>query len=415
MHERKQELLHWLGELEQYTKENCLSARILDGIEECREKINSDNVEMDKLRFEVEGLLNSIRKKTVSKHVSGDVADANITMEDVKQRVKMMAQRCHDENEKSVQELSERRNIALKKCEAQLKEIINTEAHLEEITNGARYIQFYEKGSIGFEKEASNVLSEMLDAMNENYTHMVEHMRSLFHSLRGSGAERIREKDLYEADAKREGLGRKIKAEAESWKPGRQEIISFAQRTGTKISKIVKAEKNKRKFYAVLPVLLAFFLSVGKLVFGVINTSSDVETTQSGASAEQSREWLMDLFSKLLEKVDIYILVGVLLIGISGIMVIVLLYRWYLKGLKKSCNRAIAKKSAEYLQAEFVVFEQSNCLGLALDECVKTAVEEYEQRNLQLFNELFVVWDGGQERHQENRFEELTAAWNSIR
>lgn len=412
---RKQELSHWLNELEQYAKENNLSGRIMDGIVACREKINSDNVEMDQLRPEVEGVLNSIQKKTVPGYVNSGAAGSNIMMQDVKVQVKKMAQRCHEENEKSVQELSERRNITLKKCAEQLKEITNTEVHLEEITNGAGYIQFYEKKALDFEKEASYVLSEMFEAMNENYTHMMEHMRSLFRRLRESGVETIREKDWYEADAKRAGIGRKIQTEAESWKTGRQEIISFAQRTGKKIGKIVRTEENKRRLCGLLPILLVVFLGVGNLVCGISKTSSDAETTQAGAVAEQSWEWLMDVAGNCLEKADTIILAGVSFVGIAAIMIIVLLYRWYLKWLKRNCNRTIAKKSAEYLQTEFVVFEQSNCLRLALDESVKMAAEGYEQQNLQLLNELFAVWDSGQHTQKDMRLEELIAAWNNIR
>ena len=116
MDERKQEMLRWLDELGQYADENGLSSRIMDGIEACKADLKSGNVEMDKIQLEAEQLLDSIRKKAVPEPVRDKDAEGRVTFEDVERQIKKMAQRCHDENESSIQEMSERNHLAVKKC-----------------------------------------------------------------------------------------------------------------------------------------------------------------------------------------------------------------------------------------------------------------------------------------------------------
>ncbi len=429
MDERKQEMLRWLDELGQYADENGLSSRIMDGIEACKADLKSGNVEMDKIQLEAEQLLDSIRKKAVPEPVRDKDAEGRVTFEDVERQIKKMAQRCHDENENSIQDMAERNHLAVKKCEAQLKEILRTDAHLEELKHGAKYIQFYEKAAFGFQKEVSYLVSEVFEAMNQNYTRMLEHMRSMFRSLRDSGNETIQEKTLYEMDVKREEIGKKLQADVESWEPGRKEIVSFAERTGPQISQIVNAAERKRKLYAMLPVLVVLVFLLGSIISWAVAAASDAEAayaeTQEADTGTQIGEQLLnqlpdivatvvdvgDIASSLIKNLVTVIIPAV----IFGILIVALFYVIYIKLLRRWCDRSIAKKSAEYLQKEFAGFEQSNVLGLALEENIKTAMEEFEQRHLQLFNDTFAVWGSTQENQKKTRLDELVRKWNSIR
>lgn len=431
MDERKQKMLRWLDELGQYADENGLSSRIMDGIEACKADLKSGNVEMEKLQLEAEQLLDSIRKKAVPEPVRDKAAEGRVTFEDVERQIKKMAERCHDENENSIQDMAERNHLAVKKCEAQLKEILRTDAHLEELKHGARYIQFYEKAAFWFQKEVSYLASEVFEAMNQNYTRMLDHMRSMFRSLRDSGNETIQEKTLYEMDVKREEIGRKLQADVESWEPGRQEIVSFAERTGPQISQIVNTAERKRKLYAMLPVLVVLVFLLGSIISGAVAAASDAEAayaeTQEADTGTQLGEQLVNQLPDILELMDAggtafdlisvlmkygkYIITAVILV----IFAVVFLYVMYIKLVRRWCDRSIAKKSAEYLQKEFAGFEQSNVLGLALEENIKTAMEEFEQRHLQLFNDTFAVWGSTQEEQKKTRLDELVRKWNSIR
>lgn len=431
MDERKQEMLRWLDELGQYADENGLSSRIMDGIEACKADLKSGNVEMDKIQLEAEQLLDSIRKKAVPEPVRDKAAEGRVAFEDVERQIKKMAQRCHDENESSIQDMAERNHLAVKKCEAQLKEILRTDAHLEELKHGAKYIQFYEKAAFWFQKEVSYLASEVFEAMNQNYTHMLDHMRSMFRSLRDSGNETIQEKTLYEMDVKREEIGRKLQADVESWEPGRQEIVSFAERTGTQISQIVKAAERKRKLYAMLPVLVVLVFLLGNIISGAVAAASDAEAayaeTQEADTGTQLGEQLVNQLPDVLETVGdaggtasglisvLELIIAVAILVILVILVVVLLYVMYIKLVRRWCDRSIAKKSAEYLHKEFAGFEQSNVLGLALEENIKNAMEEFEQRHLQLFNDTFAVWGSTQEEQKKIRLDELVRKWNSIR
>lgn len=401
----------------------------MDGIEACKADLKSGNVEMDKIQLEAEQLLDSIRKKAVPEPVRDKDAEGRVTFEDVERQIKKMAQRCHDENESSIQDMSERNHLAVKKCEAQLKEILRTDAHLEELKHGAKYIQFYQKAAFGFQKEVSYLVSEVFEAMNQNYTRMLDHMRSMFRSLRGSGNETIQEKTLYEMDVKREEIGRKLQADMESWEPGRKEIVSFAERTGPQISQIVNEAERKRKLYAMLPVLVVLVFLLGSIISWAVAAASDAEAayaeTQEADTGTQLGEQLLnqlpdivetvvdvgDIASSLIKNLVTVIIPAV----IFGILIVALFYVIYIKLLRRWCDRSIAKKSAEYLQKEFAGFEQSNVLGLALEENIKTAMEEFEQRHLQLFNDTFAVWGSTQENQKKTRLDELVRKWNSIR
>lgn len=102
MDERKQRILDWLEKLGKYAGENAMPNRIIDSIRDCKEKIASDNMEADRLRTEVEGLLDSIRKKIEPENGRGGTADSSVTMQDVRRQIQKMAERCHNDNERSI-------------------------------------------------------------------------------------------------------------------------------------------------------------------------------------------------------------------------------------------------------------------------------------------------------------------------
>ncbi len=430
MDERKQAILDWLEKLEQYARGNTLPVRIVDGIQYCKEKIADDSIEPDKLQTEIEGLLDSIRRK-IEPEGGGNTTDSSIAAQEVAKQLQKMAERCHTDNERAIQDISEHKNLVLSKCEEQLKDILCTDAHLEEMLHETRYIRFYEKAANDLEQELADMLSALMERMDENYTGMLKHMRSLFGSLRESGNGTIRERALYELDAKREGIRGKVLAEAGTWKTGRQELVSFAKRTWSKINKIVKATEIKRKLYAALPVLLVLALLVGNGVLRGMEASYELKKAEleMTAATEQEKEPLLEQLSNAMELgeevlnvtqqgkevVETLGSVNSLLIGIVGILLVLLLYRAYLKWLRGYGNRSIAKKCAEYLQVELGDLEQSHCLRMALDEGVRLAVEEYEQQHVRLFHEVFTSEDGGTEAERKRGFEELITLWNGIR
>ena len=110
---KRQELIEWLDKLEKYACDTELSTRIRDRIGECRNLANNADTDEDRLRTEIEELLNSIGKKEPAGSVIANDAEKTVTSQNIEEQLKKMAQNCQRENESFVEGMSERKNLIL--------------------------------------------------------------------------------------------------------------------------------------------------------------------------------------------------------------------------------------------------------------------------------------------------------------
>ena len=133
MDTKKKDTLAWLGELEQYARDNQLPMRILDSIEDCKNKISVKSPDWQEINLRVGDILNSIEQKTAPTVVIQDNNENQISVQAIEDQIKKMAQRCQTENKASVGNITERKNLIVKKVYEDLKEITRTRAHMKEL------------------------------------------------------------------------------------------------------------------------------------------------------------------------------------------------------------------------------------------------------------------------------------------
>ena len=125
-------MLEWLDDLDNLAKDKQLSMRIIDGIGECKRKVKSDKVDWMEVNNKIEDLLDSIEQKTVPSAVQNN-GESHVSLNNVAEQIRRMAQRCQTENQASIENITQRKNLLIKKTYDDLREITYTKAHLEEL------------------------------------------------------------------------------------------------------------------------------------------------------------------------------------------------------------------------------------------------------------------------------------------
>lgn len=440
MNEKQLKALEWVNELEQYAKEQKLSIRILDNIDDCKKQITVDNPNWNEVNVEVEDLLKSIERKTVPDIVQTDKNKNEVSIHAIKTRVIKMAEQCHTENESSVNMMTERKNVVIKKLYGDMQEISHTRAHLSELKNEDLYLDFFQKTKREYEKDVFQMIREMLGDISNNYNYMLEHMRSMFQSIGGYKKGLGNEKFYYEYTSRKDGIDKKIQSEVELSFTGGNDIISFGQKTNDVIKGIVKKLNRKRKMLIWLPLLFLLLCFSFKAVTSQEQSREVIESVEEAEKSDENsevRSALTDIGKSLGEKAEkaispeaigrflssVVTFLSALMISLGALMffivlLIIVLYAVYLKILKQWCNHQIQKQCGEYLKIELVQFEQNNTLMLKVDEAMKTAVEEYESQYLAVLNSIFsgTNYDFDDSKNKESdSFTVLKNEWNALK
>ncbi len=428
--------LEWLDSLENYAKEKRLSMRIIDGIEECKRKVESKKVDWMAVNHKIEDLTGSIEQKTVPA-VSQNNSENQVSLQSIKEQIKKMAQRCQTENQASIGSITERKNLVVKKSYDDLREITYTKAHLQELKNQNDYLHFYEQEKSEYERNGFQMLRELLQDISSNYDHLLEHIKSMLSSIGGYKIGVGNEKIYYDFETKREGLDTRLQSEISSLDIGGNKIIDFGKKTVEPVKKTVKKFIRKRKLLAWIPFLI---LILGLVTGSAVTRKDNIEKLQAqsvDSKEDEQSAWLSDIGKQMREKAINSVSTSVIsktttsfaallstLIAALGsvllaiILIIIVLYAAYLRMLKAWCNSRICTECEKYLRAELDMFIGSDSLMPVLDEAIKTAVKEYEEEYLIILNQIFLeseLDEANEEQKGIKRFHELKESWNKIK
>lgn len=439
MNEKQKKALTCLDEIEQYAKQQKLSTRILDAIDDCKKQIAADDTKWNKVNSAVEDILQSMEQKTAPASVYKDKSQNEISIQDIKTQITRMAERCHAENESSIGMLAERKNAILAKTYREIQEISYVKAHAKEIQNEDSYLEFYNRVKNQYEANAFQLIREMLGDISSNYNHMLEHMKSMFQSIGGYAAGIGNRKFYYEYTEKKEGLDKKIQSEAESLRVGGSEILSFGMRTKEAAKEIKKKITRKTNLQIWAPVLLVLaLLLIGfsvKTIRSIKENKAAIEREEETVNSEAGADPEAREDSEIKEIADDVMNVVETMAsskmesGMPGALenlktiliataLAVALYILYIAILKAGCRRQINGRCGEFLKTETIQFVQGNPLMPKLEDAMKSAAEEYESQYLVILNSIFagtnVDFDDSK-KEEQNRFAALKKEWNAIR
>lgn len=437
MNEKQIKAIKCLNELEQYAKEQKLSTRIIDSISECQKRI-TENSNWNEVDMTVENLFKSIENKLGLTSVQTDNNKNEVSVQQIKAQITKMAERCHTENETSIEMMAEQKNVIIKKAYEDMQEISHTKAHLDELKNEDLYLEFFQKTKRDYEKNVFHVIREMLSDISSNYNHMLEHMRSMFQSIGGFTGGIGNEKFYYEFEGKKDGIEKKINSEAESSEVGGSDIVSFGQRTKDTIKDIVKKLNRKRRLLIWVPFFVLVILFSVKAVTSQEQNYQTIENAETGSEDDSEvKGFMVDAGKQIGEKViqsvslkalgsfisAIFTFLIALVISLGAVLIflillVIVIYAAYIKIINRWCNHQICKKSGEYLKTELIQFEQSNVLMPKLEEVMKNSAEEYERQYLAVLNQIFsgTNYDfNSVEKKELNQFTVLREEWNTLR
>lgn len=420
--ERQRQAAEWFDALEKYAGEKKLPMRIMDELEECRGLALSGEAEWSVVSRSVEELLESIEGKTAPVVVQ-EKAENEISAEDIKAQLEKMARRCHVENTTSVDSVGERKNAVIKKMYGQMFEIGKTKAHIEKLKNEDLYLQFFSQCKAAYERDAMEMIRDLLQSIGNNYGYMLNHMKSMFQSISGYKKGLGNEKFYLEYEARRNGIDQRILGEAQTADFGGNDLTFFGQKTKDAVKKIVRKLTRKRKLLAWVPLLVVLSLFV---VLSVARQEQNRQVLEQAVETEENedlplKEFALDLGKNAVKSVSVGVWQAVigsfmaLMISLGSMLIfmvllVVLFYLCYLKILKSWCNHQICRRCGEYLMTELSRFERENEFSLKLDAVMINAVDEYERRYLEVLNQL-LMGTGYEEQKQENDMTE----WNALR
>ena len=406
MDERQNKAISWISDLQKYARKKNMPMRILDELEECTEQLASSEIDWEAMNITVTELLESIEEKAYPGVIQNEQRENEILMEDVEAQVKNMAKRCHTENITSLESMEERKNLVIKKSCGQLMEISHTKAHLEELKNEDLYLHFFQTCKSVYEKDVSEMIHEMLQSISGNYSHMLNHMKSMFKSIGGYRYGLGNEKFYYEYEERKNGIDKKIQGEAENSDIGGADIISLGEKTKKTIKGIVSKLVWKRKILAWLPFIILLGAFTGNAISNQAQSQAIIESavTSSDNDNSQMTEAAIKLGTAVIKKVSLKAVKSIfssvatflsaLMISLGAaiifiILLIILLYMLYLKVLKSWCNNKICKKCGEFLKTELEQFAQNNELAVKLDNVMKNAAAGYEQQYMLVLENIF--------------------------
>lgn len=428
MNEKQVRAISCLDELTAYAKENKLPMRIMDELEDCRQQLSSANVDWTAVHLTMEDLLNSIEQKVRPQTVRKTDDESEISVDMVKEQIEKMAERCRADNSSSIDSMTKQKNTIIKANCGQLADISRTDAHIEELKNENLYLQFFQNCKNRYERDSFEILREFLQSIDENYNHMMNHMRSMFQSIDGYKSGVGNKKFYYEYEERRSGISQRIQGEIQTADIGGSDILSLGQATLQKVKAIVKKLIRKRKLLAWLPIfILLALLAAGTCGILVVtqNKNTQVEAATDTQSDDSFWNTVLDKGESLRKMFDLANAEetapsGSLSIGLLFVVVIIIaVYALYINILRKRCSHQICKQCGEYLKTELLQFEQTNELSSKLDAAMESTAEEYERQYMSVLNNLFqnsqYYTDNTAQTDAISKFDALRAEWDHVR
>lgn len=423
--QKQEKTLVLMNKLINYASENKLPLRIIDELDECKKQLILPDVDWDYINRTVESILNSMEQKTAPQAISGKQNDNEVSPQMVQAEIKKMAQRCRSANSSTIKSMTERKNTIVKKNYEQLSEISHTKAHIEELKNEDVYLQFFQTCKTKYERDSFEMFRELLQNISENYSHMLNQMKSMFQSIDGYKNNIGNEKFYYEYEEQKNGIEQRVLGEVQTADFGGHDVMSFAQVTKKSVNHTVKKLTRYRKLLAWFPIIVLLCVLTAGIAGKKIEKQQDtkqiekVADNENTSSKETSQEITENRFTvngrqstegrSIKTKVE--------LVGLISV-ISVLIYMAYLKMLKSWSDRRICKQCGEYLKTELYKFEQSGSLKEKLDMVMENATEEYERQYMDVLNHLF------QDTHYDSNsvqtstaaeFSALRAEWNDYK
>lgn len=418
----KAELREWLDKLMKYAKDNKLSMRIIDGIDDCIGMAEARDPDIEAIKAAVDELLNSISHKVSPPAEINAGEEKVVSIEDIREEITRMARRCQNENAESLQNIEDRKRAVIQNAYLGLQEITHCEAHIRELKNDVKYLQFYELAKTSYEKGAVYVFKEFLNDLANNYQFMADHMKSMFRSIGGAKSGLGSRRFYEEHDIRREEIARKLETVAQSSDCGGSDIEELGNTTKKKIGNIVKKCISRMRFFILLPVLIVLLV----LGAGIALKYVQWERAQDKAAQEQEADKeldIQDVIEMLYETKELAdtleempAISEIVIMMVFVLLVIIVIYAIYIMLMKAMCNRRICKKCSTYLQQEWSQFKNKDPLRQKMDKVLNDLQVEYNSQYLVLLNQLFAETDydmsnGG----NKAPFESLKEEWTAIK
>ena len=421
MTENREGLSEWLGELGRFASETDMPARITDRITElqrtCAESSCRISDEM------IDELLESMELRLSRDGRLVEASDTNASADKVREELRRISERYRSDNKASADRLAGSKAVISDMVNAELSDLTNTAAHIDELVSVARYTTFFNNASVKYKQSVSDMLREFTEEAHSNYLHAHRNISSALSAFaqHGSGISNGVPSGKYVSDTT--GTDEKLIAEAKGSGSAANAVTELGVTTGKGVSRICRRENRKRAFLVWLPLICVIIAVAVWIIIPLFQQGQQEPAQTASVGTENSGTTLSDIADNVqktasgLESINasliwMYKNLWIVLIAAAAV---VAAYILYVKWLRKRYIDGICLKCADYISDELRKFRDSGAVVKELDAFTDRVIEEYEKlftENAQAYM-ADIKFDMGTEK--PDRFGDLKQRWQAMR
>ncbi|MCM1254214.1 MAG: hypothetical protein NC321_15445 [Clostridium sp.] len=419
--------IEWMTELERCAVKQELTLDNLYAIEECKKQITAENVNWSDIHSTVEKMLESIGRELIPDNGESDEGMKAASIQAFKLQVQKTMDTCHAENESTMDFMTERESAVVKRVYGNIQKVSAVKTSFAERKNRNSYTEIFINIKKEFDKAAALLLRELLKSVAQNYDQVLEEMKKMFQSIGEYLFEKENESEkLYrEYEARKNKLYKEMSDKAETLEFGGNEITAFGNKTSDMVKSIGKKWDKKRKVLVMLPMFMLICSFLFEAIIAQGQISGAVENTKAGGFLMEFDDMIRTTIPWSAVNDFIYYVVAFVVMLfynlksflIFTVLLVIALYAGYLKLLKLWCGSQMCRQCEEYLKIELAQFKHNNTLMPRMEEVLKKAIEEYEQKNRVALESIFSAIESNSiddERTDITWFVDMKEQWDKI-
>ena len=425
----QEETFEWISRLEELAVQNNVKLRLLDAIRDCKRAMEPElsEVQWRQKCMEIDELLEQMEKQLIPQPLKSDLET------DVALRVSEILARCRRTNELLLSEYSNGAGTYVQEAEGSMLELSNVKANYDEVTNLERLLGAFRNIGQKLKMQLDEQSEKCVKSIDRNYMDAFDRMRGLFS---GTGFDQTAKQKFYKTFYENMDIYAKEAQEyARSIDKGESKISELAEKIRSPLEKLLSRLGRKAHLLKWLPaILLALVLGAYLLSNYIITAKTQMQETEQTVDGKpiESPEGVLDSIASFdvnkvlpgdrnkeepLKWAEIAVkLVFFFMIRLPIILLAILLYYLYCKGVNKRHRVWVCNQAGTLLATSIEEFRRENTLDFAAKESYQQIYGHMRNQYEGLLSELLpdlIQEDNGDKK--EEMFKMLCAEWKNIK
>lgn len=409
----QEEVVQWLGCLEEVALQKHMKSRFLDAIRDCREEWEQKLTEQERQAKypELEKLLNQMKNQ-----ISPNTEEDSLT-DDIADRASEIISRCRNSNVLLQKEYSVGASTYIQEAERTLEGLSNVGASYDEVINQDRFLSVFHTVGQKYKSQVDQLQEQYVKAANKNYLTVFERLKTLFSS---AGHDREAERRFYQTYYEnQDSLTKSTELYARNTEKGESSIVKLGEELQEPIQQLIKRLKRKAFLQKLMPAIVILIFVVLGVVFNVVRDQGNASQAKAEAQsreenaggimndmAERITDRVADGIAKLIPELSLVILLPILLL-------LAVCYWFWCRRAAKNYRARIIREAGSLLEVSVETWKQQNKLTLAVEESFQMTDAYINQRYDEMLSELMQKSEG--RGTEDTEFIRICTDWEKIK